>query len=140
MLNSDAFVKAVWFDSVVHRMAGWNDPLGQSLDRWLTCSLLVKVLELRARLLLAGRDDAVAVNVDQALGLHLVDDVGGLLILLSHPVVVGELLFRLGDECQLGIELGLPVRVSLLLGGYLVSGSSSLAAHFEHVGTNALGV
>ena len=121
-------------------MAGWNDPLSQLWDGWPACSLLIKVLKLGARLLLARRDDAVVINIDQALGLHLVDDVGGLLVLRGHLVVVCKLLLCSSDKLELSLDLSLPVRVSLLLVGYLYLGLSPLAAHLEHVGTDALGI
>ena len=101
-------------------------------------SLPIEVMELAGGLLLAGRDDAILVDVDDALRLQLFEDSLGLLILLLHALVVGELLLGRGNELELGCDLLLSVGLSLLGGLDLFSGSSALAGDLQHVRGHAL--
>ena len=102
------------------------------------CSLPVEVLELAAGLLLARRDVALVVDVDDALGMQLVEDALGLLILLLQALVVRQLLFGRGDELQLGGDLLFPVRLGLLGLLDLLPGAAALAGGLQHIGRHAL--
>ena len=111
----------------------------QSTQAVITCSFLLEVLESVAGLLLAGRDVALVVDVDDALGLQLLEGGLGLLVLLGQPVVVRQLLLGRGDELQLGGKLLVLVGLGLLLGRDLRLGTSALAGDLEHVRADALG-
>ena len=95
-------------------------------------------MELAGGLLLAGRDDAILVDVDDALGLELVEDILGLLVLLLHALVVRELLLGRGDELELGRDLLLPVGLGLLGGLDFFPGAAALAGDLQHVRGHAL--
>ena len=97
-------------------------------------SLPVEVLEPVAGLLLAGRDVALVVDVDDALGLELLEGGLGLLVLLGQSVVVRQLLLGRGDELQLGRELLVLAGLGLLLVRDFLLGASALAGDLEHVG------
>ena len=80
----------------------------------------------------------MVIDVDDAIGLQLAEDAVGLLVLLSHPIVVRELLLLCGDELELGGDLLLPVGLGLLGLLDLLPGLASLAGRLQHVGADAL--
>ena len=96
-------------------------------------------MELGVRLLLGRGDVAVIVDVDEALGLELVEGVLGLLVRLLHAVVVGELLLGLGEERQLGCELRLLAGLRCLGVGDLLPGSAPFATGLHEVCAYSLG-
>ena len=97
-------------------------------------SLLRRRLESVSRLLLAGRDVPVVVDVDVPFSLELEHQRLGLLEVDLHVLVVGELGLSILDVHDLGLEILLAEHVLLLLGLDLGLGPSPLRADLQHVG------
>ena len=103
-------------------------------------SLVIEVLELGLRLLLGWRDVAELIHVDVALSLQLLEEGLGVLVLLLQVVEAVQLLLRLGDEGQLGLDVGLAVGVGFLGGLDLLLRAATLAGLLQHVGRYTFGV
>ena len=101
-------------------------------------SLLAEVLELRLRLLLAGRDVALVIDIDQTFVLKLVDDVPGVLVLLRHLIKLSQLLLCSSQFCELGLDVGFFLGSGFPVSLYLRFGSPSLTCLLEEVGADAL--
>ena len=72
-------------------------------------SLLLEVLELGLRLLLAGGDVALVINIDHTCFLHLREHLPMLLQLLVQLIVAAELVLDHLDLVELGLDVGFTI-------------------------------
>ena len=89
-------------------------------------------------LLLAWADASVIVKVDHTFGVELLNDLFGLLVLISQSIVVSQLLLSFCKASHLCLEVLLLQEGLLLIGLHLSVGASALATNFEHVSTGTL--
>ena len=97
------------------------------------CSLLVKVLEHGAWLLLARADVAILVDIDKALGLELFNQTLRALVLLDQVVVVGDLGFELSNSGKLCLVFSILLSLCFLLFLDLLTSSATLAADLQEM-------
>ena len=92
-------------------------------------SLIIKIVEALLWLLLTRTNISIVIYVYHAFSLKLVDELLGMLVLLSHLVELGQLLLGSCQLGQLSLHFRLFVCLGLLGGGYLDSGPSSFAGY-----------
>ena len=91
----------------------------------------------KRELLLARGDLAVVADVDEALGMELVEDLVGSVVLGFHPVVVRHLLLRLRVPSQLLLDVFLAQPSLFLFRLDLGLRTPPLGACLQHVGRGA---